>query len=109
VKECKKDYKDHDTFLLIQRKASGLLSRDLAVENGPSRLGYGLSTLSLLRRSAVISDHNDVADADRISGGDKPDGAAEDGDGDGGDEEDDHGYENRVDDDKNSRIAQMLP
>jgi hypothetical protein len=50
-----------------------------------------------------------VADAGRISGGDEPDGAAGDGDGDGGDEQDDYGYENHVGDDENSRIAQMTP
>ena len=45
---------------------------------------------------------DDVADAGHISGGDEANGAAGDGNRFGGDEGDDYGYENLVDDNENS-------
>jgi len=50
-----------------------------------------------LQDASDVDGEDDVADAGHISGGDESDGAA--GDGFGGDEEDDYGYANRVDDD----------
>lgn len=49
-----------------------------------------------------VADKDDVDDAGRILGGDEADGAAGDWERFGGDEEDDYGYENRVDDDDDS-------
>ena len=48
----------------------------MAVENDPSRLGYGLSAL---RRRAKCGRHSDATDASHISGGDEADGVTGDG------------------------------